>query len=85
MNNNKANSLRSCTIILLGATGDLAKRKLIPAIYSIISHKKLDRFVLVGAAIDDTSMDEILERSKEFIEHCDEHIWERLKKNASPI
>ncbi|MFH1831546.1 MAG: hypothetical protein ABH827_01970, partial [bacterium] len=30
-----------CTFVILGATGDLTKRKLIPAIYKLIAEQKL--------------------------------------------
>ncbi|MFC1842589.1 glucose-6-phosphate dehydrogenase [Candidatus Dependentiae bacterium] len=81
-NSGANSSVNNCTIVILGATGDLAKRKLIPAIYSIISHEKLEKFALVGAAIDEADMGEILQESKAFIENCDECVWEKLKQNA---
>ncbi len=64
--------------IIFGATGDLAKRKLIPAIYRLIADKKIDTFVLVGVAIDEVTVDEILNRAKKFITNIDESIWRQL-------
>ena len=70
--------MKSCSIIILGATGDLAKRRLIPAVFSLIARKKIGKFILVGAAIDDTSMQDVLQSSKEFIEDFDQSIFEYM-------
>ncbi len=67
---------------MLGATGDLAKRKLFPAIYRLIADKKLDNFAIIGAAIDDLSAEAVLERSKEFIKELDTSIWQQLKERT---
>src|ERR1041385_2690471 len=41
----------ACTIVIFGASGDLAKRKLIPALYELASHKSLARrFAIIGFA-----------------------------------
>src|SRR5712691_13215541 len=40
-----------CTVVLFGASGDLAKRKVIPAMYDLATHKALGpRFAIVGFA-----------------------------------
>ena len=40
-----------CTVILFGASGDLAKRKVIPALYDLAIHNALGpRYALVGFA-----------------------------------
>ena len=74
--------MNKCMIILLGITGDLAKRKLIPAIYSLISDKKLENFTLIGVAIDDMSIEHVLKSAKEFIENIDEAIFAKMLKNS---
>ncbi len=74
--------MNGCAIVLFGATGDLTKRKLIPAIYRLIATKKLKNFVLIGAAIDDVSVDTILQEAKEFITDYDEQVWEQLKQRT---
>ena len=39
----------SCALVIFGASGDLAKRKLIPAIYELAKEKLLsENFALVG-------------------------------------
>ena len=40
----------NCTIVILGVTGDLAKLKLIPAVYTLAKSKKIGKFALVGTA-----------------------------------
>ena len=43
----------SCVMVIFGATGDLTKRKLIPALYNLAKAKLLSRkFALIGAAFD---------------------------------
>ena len=40
-----------CTVVLFGASGDLAKRKVIPAMYDLATHKALGpRYAIVGFA-----------------------------------
>jgi len=74
--------MKNCSIVILGATGDLAKRRLIPAIFSLVARKVVDKFILVGAAIDDTSMEDILHNAKEFIENFDEDVFQHILKHA---
>ena len=52
---NKAGNMKKekkcgCLFIILGATGDLTKRKLIPAIYKLIENKKIDKLAIIGLA-----------------------------------
>jgi len=74
--------MKSCSIVILGATGDLAKRRLIPAVFSLVSRNVIEKFILVGAAIDDTSMEDILHNAKEFIENFDEKIFQQVLKHS---
>src|ERR1700758_1021692 len=40
-----------CAIILFGASGDLAKRKVIPAMYDLAQHNSLgERYAIIGFA-----------------------------------
>ena len=72
------------SIIVFGITGDLARRKIIPALYQMIAQKKLDKFLLFGGALEDMSTDEILNRAKEFITiDSDPAVWQKLKDNFS--
>lgn len=69
-----------CTIVIFGATGDLARRKLIPALYKLIAADKLRDFIIVGVALDDGTADEMLEQAKPFVALPNEMIWEKLKR-----
>lgn len=68
----------ACSIIILGATGDLTKRKLIPAIYRLVESKKLTTFAILGAAFSKTTAEQILEASRPFITNLDESIWQKI-------
>lgn len=68
-------------IIVFGASGDLVRRKLIPALYSLIAKHDAKRFCIIGAAFDITSAQEILARAKEGITDVREDIWDRLENS----
>ncbi|MBD3231068.1 glucose-6-phosphate dehydrogenase [Candidatus Dependentiae bacterium] len=74
--------MAECTFVILGATGDLAKRKLFPAIYKLIKDKKIKKFAIIGAANSNSSAEKILENSKKFIKQYNSKIWESLKKST---
>ena len=65
--------MNDCTIIIIGVTGDLARRKLIPALYKLIALGKLEKFLLVGAAIEDATIETILNGAKHYIQNVDEN------------
>ncbi|CAH0345643.1 glucose-6-phosphate dehydrogenase [Bacillus sp. CECT 9360] len=44
------NNKPSALIMIFGATGDLAKRKLFPSIYRLFQKEKIDKFAVVGVA-----------------------------------
>ncbi len=71
--------MNNCTFIILGVTGDLARRKLIPALYDLIKNKKLTKFVLIGAAHDQSSVQQFLASARPFVENIDEKIWRELE------
>ncbi len=74
--------MNSLLFIILGATGDLAKRRLIPAIYGLVKEKKLDKFALVGVALSDTTAVEMMAQAKPFIKDFDEAIWKECCEHA---
>ena len=74
--------MSDCSIVILGVTGDLAKRRLIPALYSLIADKKFEKFIIVGAAIDDISDVHMIENAKEFIPEPDDTIWPNLVEHS---
>src|SRR3954466_6944780 len=57
------------TLVIFGASGDLAKRKLMPAIYNLAHEGALpERFNLIGCARSEWSDDEYREVAKEAIQ-----------------
>ena len=75
--------MNDCAIVILGATGDLTKRKLIPALYRMIVSGKLQNFALIGAAFEDVSIDHILQQAIPFITGgVDQKIWQQLKERS---
>jgi glucose-6-phosphate 1-dehydrogenase len=72
--------MNDCLFIILGASGDLTKRKLVPALYKLIADKKIEKFVMVGAAVEAISIDSILDSAKPFVENSDPKIWQILQE-----
>ena len=55
---------KDCIFVILGATGDLSRRKIIPAIYNLVKNKKIKRYAIVGVARDSSKVDKLLEKLK---------------------
>lgn len=49
------------TIIILGASGDLSKKNIIPALCGLIKHKPDFEFIFIGTAKDDITKEKLLE------------------------
>lgn len=74
--------MNECTFIIFGATGDLAKRKIIPALYNLVITKKLKKILIVGAAFEDKAVDTILDSARQYIPgSLDESVWDILRKS----
>jgi|SRR5579859_6060415 len=71
----------SITLIVLGASGDLAKRKILPAIYKLVEDKKLTQFALIGAAIDDRMPHTIMQEAQPFISSWDNAIAQKIESS----
>ena len=55
-------------MVLFGASGDLSQRKLLPALYNLARNRLLPAgFMLMGAAIDDESVEQFRKRAAESI------------------
>jgi glucose-6-phosphate 1-dehydrogenase len=73
-----------CTMVIFGASGDLTKRKLFPALYSLAFRRLLpDNFAIVGVSRSAETDDEFRERMKEAVQEYGrdelrDDIWERL-------
>lgn len=70
--------MNECTIIIIGITGDLAKRKLIPSLYKLIAQEKIKKFVLIGASLEDTTKEAVLESALPYIPSCTLCVWQKL-------
>jgi glucose-6-phosphate 1-dehydrogenase len=58
----------SCIMVLFGASGDLAKRKLIPALFNLVKAKLLPQnFGILGVAIDDLSPEQFRDQVTGFL------------------
>src|ERR1700752_2477828 len=61
--------VRDTALVIFGATGDLAHRKLLPALYNLAHEGALpERFELVGVARREQEHEEFREMAKESIE-----------------
>lgn len=78
MTNEKSRCLPGCTFVILGGTGDLSKRKLIPAIYKLIADKRICTYSLVLISFSPTTAQEILDQARAFIHNIDETVWKNL-------
>lgn len=73
-------------LVVFGASGDLSKRKLLPALYSLAYQNLLPSvFTIVGFARSQYSDEEFRELAREGIEEfgqygVDEHIWHRFSQ-----
>jgi len=79
------------TLVLFGATGDLASRKLLPAVYDLLADGELpERFRVVGVARDGHDDASFRERARTAIEQHARHeldaaLWETLEPRISVV
>lgn len=72
--------MNDCVIVLFGASGDLAKRKLLPALYRLYAQKKMRNSAIIGVAFDELTAQEILERARPFLIDFEQKTWDAFKK-----
>jgi glucose-6-phosphate 1-dehydrogenase len=81
----------ACAMAIFGASGDLTKRKLFPALYSLALRGLLpENFGVVGVARTEESDDEFRERMKEAVQQYGrdefkEDVWQRLAEGMRYI
>jgi glucose-6-phosphate 1-dehydrogenase len=57
-----------CAMVLFGASGDLTKRKLVPALYNLVKAKLLPKaFAVMGVSFDDLSQDQFRDQVTSFL------------------
>jgi len=69
---------KNTTFILFGATGDLSKRKLLPALYQLIAQKKIENILIIGAAFDNATSESMINAALPFIKNPDDSILQKL-------
>jgi len=75
-----------CAMVLFGASGDLAKRKLIPALFNLVKAKLLPQnFGILGVAIDDLSLEQFRNEVTGFLpaEDRGNEAWQRFTERLS--
>lgn len=82
-----ARTAEPCVVVIFGASGDLTKRKLVPALYHLCQERLLPAEVaVIGVARSPKSHDEFRAQMREAIiefagdEHIDETLWESFAK-----
>ena len=68
----KQMTLHNVTIIIPGISGDLSKRKIIPALYALV--QKGMRGLIIGTGRRDQKLDQLLNEARPFIEQYDEAV-----------
>src|SRR6185312_7260102 len=67
-----------CVLVLFGASGDLTKRKLVPALFNLAKANLLpDNFAILGVAFDDLTLEQFRDQVTSFL-HSDENGAEAL-------
>jgi len=74
---------KSFTFVIMGVTGDLARLKLIPAVYKLLKLQAVSKIALIGVARSDTTIQAVLAEAKPGIKDLDETIWAKLCTAAS--
>ena len=77
-------TLSPCLIVIFGASGDLTKRKLLPALYSLWETKRLpENFAILGIARTEYSNDSYREMLYQFAEdRYDQNKWANFAKRV---
>lgn len=83
-----ASAPESCILVIFGASGDLTRRKLIPALYELLRggpHGKLpERFAVVGVARTEMTDDEFRRKMKEGVQDHAAFFEEALWNDFAP-
>jgi glucose-6-phosphate 1-dehydrogenase len=81
----QAKKPHACVVVIFGASGDLTKRKLIPALYNLALEKRLpERFAVVGYARSEMTHDDFREKMREAVKEFsrtglkDKEVWDRF-------
>ncbi len=71
--------VNDCTFILLGATGDLARRKLIPALAQLLKQKTVEKLLIVGIGHDMSNAQTLADVARPYSTgYVDDQSWQQL-------
>ena len=65
-------------VVIPGITGDLAKRKLIPALYRL--YKKGSQAIIIGTGRKEADISLIIKDARKFVDAIDEQSWQQFYK-----
>src|SRR5215475_12989586 len=78
----------ACVLTIFGASGDLTKRKLIPALYNLALERRLpERFAVVGCGRSEMTHEAFRDRMREAVSQFsrtglnDESVWRQFAAN----
>ncbi len=77
--------MKTYTVILCGATGDLARRKIIPGLYDVMRSDAAVRWRIIGVAHDGILAAEMMQAARASIKDLDDGVWYALCENAQYI
>lgn len=76
-----------CTLVIFGASGDLTKRKLVPALFRLVQERLIPaEFAVIGVARQQTSDEEFREQMREAVseygeeEEINDEVWESFAR-----
>lgn len=69
--------------VILGGTGDLTKRKLIPAIYKLVAEDKICKFAVVLVSIAPTTVAQIFDQAKPFLGSVNGDLLNKIQEKIS--
>lgn len=70
--------MNNLLIVILGITGDLAKRKLLPALVTLLHEKKIGKFAVVGVARDAIAPADLIAESQKYSDCSVQAAWDLL-------
>src|SRR5262245_4739784 len=85
----KAKRLASQAVVIFGASGDLTRRKLLPAFFHLFLEGMLpEGFAIVGYSLDEWNDDEFREHARESLAEFGKHdpsgeVWNDFSKHLS--
>ncbi|PIN95571.1 hypothetical protein COU56_01195, partial [Candidatus Pacearchaeota archaeon CG10_big_fil_rev_8_21_14_0_10_31_9] len=57
----------------------------LPAIYSLVTKKKLKNFAVIGVSRSENSMSSIIGESKKFVKGSNQKVWNKIGKRSEYI